>query len=178
MKPRFIIFLIGGIFFGVGILVGVIGYNILQNAKASLEWPNTEGTVLKSDVVSETSTSGTGRDRRTSTTYKAAILYEYTVEGEKRSSSQVSFGQYSSSDPSHAQKISVKYPVGKKVKVFYSPEEHGKAVLEPGVTFSSYLVLIIGSVFFLIGGGLLTGGIIAGVKSLKNRGNDASEMNV
>jgi uncharacterized protein DUF3592 len=45
----------------------------------------------------------------------------------------------------------ISYPIGKNVKVFYNPQDLKVAVLEPGVSMSSYLFLGFGILFTLMG---------------------------
>jgi len=73
------------------------------------------------------------------------------------SADMVSFGQYGSSSRSHAEEIVNRYPTGRTVAVYYDPSDPGTAVLEPGVTWSSYMILGIGLSFVLIS--LAVGGI-------------------
>ena len=68
-----------------------------------------------------------------SSTYHAEILYSFTVDGEPRSGNRIAFGDYGSSNPSHAQEIVNRYPVGKAVRVSYLPGQPDVCLLEPGL---------------------------------------------
>jgi hypothetical protein len=112
------------------------GAKRLVNAAASYTWPTAEGKVISSTV-------STGKvlvprpQPMEQTVYQADVLYEYVVAGRTYSSSMVTFGDYSSPDPSHADSIVKKYPVGSSVTVYYSPGEPETSVLERGVTWST-----------------------------------------
>lgn len=141
--------LIGG---GVGFF---IGKPILDNAKASESWPSVPGKVIESEL-----------ERRRNdgkTTYSAVIVYQYTVDGQQLECDDVWFGQYSTSDRSEINRIVRQYPVGQQVDVYYSPNDPATAVLQPGVTASSYLVFGIGMLFFGIGGLMIIGPLVKGV---------------
>ena len=141
--------LIGG---GVGFF---IGKPILDNAKASESWPSVPGRVIESEV-----------ERRRNdgkTTYSALVVCEYTVNGEQLECDDIWFGQYSTSDRSEIGNIVRQYPVGQQVDVFYSPDDPTIAVLQPGVTTSSYLVFGIGMLFLGIGSLMVIGPLIKGV---------------
>ena len=80
---------------------------------------------------------------------KKAPFYRIVVADSRYSSDNVSFGQYSG-NRSHAEEIVAKYPVGSRVTVYYDPEDVATAVLEPGVTWSSYLLIGMGVLFTCI----------------------------
>ncbi|MCD4779321.1 MAG: DUF3592 domain-containing protein [Candidatus Omnitrophica bacterium] len=135
------------IFAIAGGIVTKIGFGIYQNAKKSMEWPTVNGAVTSSEIERNHS-SGSGSS---STTYGADIAYDYQIKGETYSANKVSFGEYSSSDIGHARKIVNKYPVGKVVNVYYNPDDLYIAVLEPGIFWSSYIVFVLGLIFFSVG---------------------------
>ncbi len=131
-----------GIFFVVGVAVSWWGWGILQNARVSENWPSTGGQITYSDVRVDHDEDGT--------TYHADIDFAYVVDDHRYTADTVSFGQYGSSNRSHAEEILARYPVGQAVTVYYDPAEPETAVLEPGVTWSSYMVLGIGLLFACI----------------------------
>lgn len=128
-----------GIFFVAGIGITYWGSQILGNANKSVEWPTAMGRVIFSDVREDSDEDGAS--------YHADVSYEYVVNDREYLSDQVSFGQYGSSNYSHAAEIVRRYPVGERVTVYYNPEQPETAVLEPGVTWSSYMVLVMGLCF-------------------------------
>jgi hypothetical protein len=164
MRGKMVKVIIGSILFAVGVGVTIWGFSKLQSAKESLSWPRAEGRVLESNIERVRKTSSRSRrkrrrgknrigtNRQSRITYKANVFYEYSVKSNKYSSDKISFGDYSSSNQSHAQNIVNRYPRGKDVKVYYNPEDPQLAVLEPGVSWATYTPLGAGVFFILIGG--------------------------
>lgn len=134
-------------FMVAGMSVIPMGYKELKNAQDSLKWPATDGVIISSEIKEN-------KDED-STTYEANVRYEFSVEKKLYSSDNISFGQYSSSDPEHARQIVRRYPKGQKVSVNFNPTHPNESVLEPGVTYVSYLPLVIGVVFFGVGAAIL-----------------------
>ena len=140
----------GIIFLAIGLGIMIWGTKVLSNARASADWPATPGVITASSVErSQSSSSSSSSSSRP--TYSANISYSYSVEGSNYTSGTVSFGQYGSSDSDHAREIVSRYPVNKEVDVFYNPEKPETSVLEPGVTWSSYLILGMGAIFAFAG---------------------------
>lgn len=126
---------------GAGLLYfGVLAY---QQAKASLDWPRVDGTIVSSEFQSRR-----GED---STFYEAEVLYEYTIEGVLHSSNRVAFGSVSSSDPSGARQTVNRYPAGATVPVSVNPENSVESVLEPGVSTATYFLPGVGAIFLVVG---------------------------
>jgi hypothetical protein len=91
-------------------------------ARAAADWPTTRGTVLASEVESSRSSEG-------GTTYRPSILYEYEVDGHLFEADQYDpRGSISTSDRIGARAIVSEHPVGKKVDVYYNPNNPGKAM--------------------------------------------------
>ena len=127
------------IFMGVGIALSLWGWNTLQNAQTSESWPTTVGQVLSSNVRTDNDDDGTS--------YFGDVTFSYVVDDLLYSSDNVSFGQYGSGNRSHAQGIVDRYPEGSRVTVYYDPADAETAVLEPGVTWSSYMLVGMGALF-------------------------------
>jgi hypothetical protein len=119
------------------------GWTILQNARASASWPTAEGVISSSEV--SHSTDAEGGD-----SYSPEVDYQYTVDGLPFSDSTIKFGENSYDRRRTAEEIAATYPVGRPVTVYYDPEEPDNAVLEPGVSGGSYIVLGIGVIFILV----------------------------
>jgi hypothetical protein len=134
--------ILSGIFLLIGL--GMAGFGAKQwlTARASTSWPTTEGKVISSEVVKK-------RGNKGRITYAPEVVYEFTVNGTRRMHDDVSFGDYSSSSPSHAHEVVARYPVGKQVTVFYSEDD---SVLEPGSSWAVLIMPGIGAVFLLVGG--------------------------
>lgn len=134
------------VFAVIGVLLTIFwGIPTARNAMESRNWPSADGRIIISDV-SENYDSENG-----SITYTAKVAYNYTVNGLPYTGSTVAFGDFGSSDPSHAGGIVSRYPVAKSVKVYYDPDEPKTSVLEPGSGWSSFMGLIVGIAFAIIG---------------------------
>jgi len=141
---------IGGLI--CGLLFAVIGYfvaftfgkPILDDAKASRDWPSVPGVITRSAVATKRSDG--------KTMYSFDVVYRYQVEGRELTCNSVFFGgNTSSSNSSAAYKVTGRYPEGAEVDVYYEPENPANAVLEPGTRWQSYIVFGIGLVFLIVG---------------------------
>lgn len=134
-------FFFAAIFLAVGIGLSIWGWSVLQSARVSESWPTTSGEILSSNVREDTDEDGTS--------YFGDVTYSYAVDDFRYTSDNVSFGQYGGSRD-HAEEIVARYPVGSGVTVYYDPEDVKTAVLEPGITWSSYLLIGMGLLFTCI----------------------------
>lgn len=132
------------IFLVVGAGLTWWGWNILGNAKASTSWPKATGRIISSSV--EYSRDSDGHD-----SYKPEVTYTYAVNNRFYKSHAIKFGENSYDNKPVANEIANRYAVGKKVVVYYDPQNPENSILEPGVTGGSYIVLGIGVLFVMIG---------------------------
>ena len=123
---------------GLGLLV--FGAAQVKKGRASVAWPTTEGEIMAAEM--------TG-NRGDSTTYGAKIIYAYELGKTGFSGDKVSLGDYSSSNSEHAREILRRYPIGKKVLVYYNPEDPSEAILEPGIRGITWILLGVGAVLFV-----------------------------
>jgi hypothetical protein len=146
---------VGGVFLG-------IGFHLYKQKRKVESYVETVGTVLRSEVTShqKTSTSGSGRNRHTTTTtmYTPEIRYCYEVYGVTYEGSKYSYlGKTSSSSRGWAEKIVRQYPDGVSCTVYYDAGEPSQSVLVRKATgFSAWLptVLIgVGALVLLLAGG-------------------------
>lgn len=145
MTPRQALFIMP-IFTIIGIALTIFwGIPTARNAMQSQKWPSVDGRITISSV-SESHSSNNN-----DLIYTAKVAYEYTVNNVGHVGSTVAFGDYGSSDPAHAGSIVSRYPVGKIVNVYYNPDESQTSVLEPGTGWSSFMGLIVGALFSLVG---------------------------
>ena len=115
-----------------GAAIFIFGVREWSLAKESSDWPSTDGVIIKSQVSERQSTTGSGSSRRTTTVYFADIVYDYTVNDQPFTGTRVSFGEYSSSNSTHARTVVKQYPVGSTVAVYYRPGEPDYCLLLPG----------------------------------------------
>lgn len=170
---------LGAIFGIVGLcIILFLGWPVLQNAKASQQWPSTKGAVTASEVIRSRSDDGVQ--------YKPEILYNYRVGKEDYQQGNIRYdGDWSTSSSTYANRMVQKYPVGKQVDVYYDPDDPFEAVLEPGTSWASYSLIGFGLIFFLIGAGMFlgTGGyllfamFVAGRSAGSKTGNSSSSQN-
>ena len=141
-----------GLFFTVGAGLAYWGWTVLQKAQASTTWPSVQGEILASDVNYWSDEDGDY--------YQPEVTFEYTVADRRYEASRINFSSdtsYNTNDD--AQAVTNRYPVGQTIPVYYDPTEPDTAVLEPGATAGSYLLLGIGGFFILLS--LIIGPIIA-----------------
>ena len=111
--------LFGAVFAGVG------GFLYLETGEAVDTYEPTNATVVSSHVEETTA------DAEDTPTYRPAITYEYTVEGETYRSSNVlpGPGLTSRSDRGWAQGVVADHPEGATVTAYYDPENPSNAFL-------------------------------------------------
>lgn len=131
------------IFVVVGLIFMRSGINQISKAKASVNWPQSDGRIVSSEAEPSLSNNHSA--------WYAQIVYSYIVDGIEMKGNQVAFGDYGSSNMSHAQKIVGQYPVGKAVKVYYNPKDCTECLLEPGMHGQTYGMLGFGFIFFAVG---------------------------
>ncbi len=119
-----------------------------QSGRASKEWPATDGVVIRTEIQ-----ESSGNSKKT---YLGRVYYRYTVDGNEYKSNQRRFGDnvYSSNHAS-AVEVTRNYPKGKKVEVFYDPQQPSVAVLERGYGREMWIAVFVGFVFTCIGVSML-----------------------
>lgn len=148
LSPRLAVVVLAVVFTLVGAAVTAWGVVDYRRAQASRNWPTANGRVQYATVETRSSRNDSGTS---STTFQARIIYGYEIGGQTLRSERVSFGEVSTSDPADAEEIVARYQPGTTVTVYYDPQNPELAVLEPGVSLGNYLLLGIGSVFFVAG---------------------------
>jgi hypothetical protein len=129
----------------IGTIALFFGVRGVLRGHASTGWPAVPGIIQESSVEYQSSSKGG--------TYHARIRYTYVLEDTTRSGSRVTYGDFGTSDPSHAQNIVNRYPAGRAVTVHYMPGDPDESVLEPGTSFGTWIVPVIG--FFFATAGIL-----------------------
>lgn len=133
-----------------------LGIRELIKADASVNWPSSPGKITESSIKRH--------QNKESITYHASILYDFTLDGTTYTGNRIAYGDYGSSNPSHARNIIDRYPKARNVIVYYMPGNPKECLLEPGLKGQSW---------FLPGSGLvfLTAGVLLTIflpKTLKN----------
>ena len=126
------------------VLVFGFGLPLRRQAVASASWPATEGRITRSRLEMRAGDKGSS--------FTADVAYEYDLDGRTLVGSRVWIGDgYSSSPGTEHRDAVTRYPVGRQVQVHYDPQDPDESVLEPGPTWSSMLLLLLGLVFLSIG---------------------------
>jgi hypothetical protein len=79
----------------------------------------------------------------TSTTYGASIEYAFNVSGQEIQGTRRSFTEMRTNSVRRAEQILARYPQGSSVKVYHHPDKPSLSVLEPGVQWWIYALMII-----------------------------------
>lgn len=134
---------------GLIMIAGGVGFYYLggafrKEAQRSLDWPKTDGTVTSSKVVhSEGATVASNH-------YQPVVEYSYTVGGKEYLGNNIVIGP-TGTLPWLAKREVDQYPVGSSVQVYYKPQDHSEAVLNPGVTKSINGTIAVGLILVGIG---------------------------
>ncbi len=129
--------------------IGLIGWGVqlLRKAKESEHWPTASGEIKLSEVERRVDNDG-----KRSVKYYPNVVYDYTVSGRTYTSNCVSSINFGTTSPKgHALETTRKYRVGRKVKVYYNPDDNSSAVLQPGVTLVNYMPMLVGVVMMVAG---------------------------
>jgi len=125
-----------------------LGLKDVYLAYRTLNYHETEGIVLKSEIVKKVSHSEKG----TSITYEPRVFYQYRVGSRVYQNDGIRKKMKGlSSSYSWANGIVNKYPAGKKVYVYFNPSDPQDSVLEKGIYFEQFFKLIFGLSFLLFG---------------------------
>ena len=161
-----------GILFAVvgGITFFVWGLPPLKYSNTSKSWPSVPGTITKSEI-DIWRTDG-------KTHYQPKIVYAYTVDGKKYSSSKITVG-----DPpldnniTPAKRLQQEYPVDKTVDVWYDPEVPASSALKTGIKTNDLVLAAITGLFFIVGMFVLYSGLKAKRRAaeVKNAGINQQE---
>jgi Protein of unknown function (DUF3592) len=130
------------VFILVGVTVMGAGVWTLIKSIRTEHWPVTDAVIQSAHQESHSGDHGT--------TYSAEVTYTYQVSAANYTGRKISIGAMSSSSQ-YAQKILDRYPVGKKVAVYYSPTDPAEAVLETGIHGGTWICLGVGTAFGLAG---------------------------
>ncbi|MGE0076420.1 MAG: DUF3592 domain-containing protein [Bacteroidales bacterium] len=118
--------IIGLIVLIIGLIVLFLALRAIKKSKASSQWLTTKGEITK---------SGTTKDmniERGYSVYNADIEYKYIVNGKEYTSSRIYFGSSISMTGKEEKSnlLARKYPLLRKVTVYYNPENEKESVLE------------------------------------------------
>ena len=149
------IFVVGRLFplsFGFGSMIFLgVGLWMINKGMQSENWDKGTATITSSDIEKTESRSKDAQGfTQTSTSYSVTVKYSYTVEGSNYEGNTVGFGTMSHNERSDAQEELKSYPKGKTIDVYYDPENPSDSVLNKGVFWPMYIVIVV-MVIILIG---------------------------
>ena len=147
--------LFGSVFFIAGMAVITFGavlpaYNVVR----SQQWVETPCTIVSSYVESHSDSDGT--------TYSIEITYTYTFDGQTFTSDRYDFLDVSSSGRSGKEDAVAQYPEGSQRTCYVDPSAPGEAVLNRGFRWSYLFIGGFGSIFAVVGGGIMAAGAFSG----------------
>ena len=149
------IFVVGRLFplsFGFGSMIFLgVGLWMINKGMQSENWEKGTATITSSEIEKTESKSKDAQGfTQTSTSYGVSVKYSYTVEGVNYEGNTVGFGTMSHNERSDAQEELKSYPKGKTIDVYYDPEIPSDSVLNKGVFWPMYIVIVV-MVIILIG---------------------------
>jgi hypothetical protein len=138
------------LFLAVGVAITAIGVHRLRIARASADWPSVTGTILTSEVESRhRSADATGTRLERGYEYLPRVKYQYRVDGAVHRSTRITFDDLRFDSAIAAQAVADRYAPGSEVPVHYDPAQPDRAILEPGLAWTAYLLPAFGIVLTL-----------------------------
>lgn len=128
----------------------IYGYHHRHASSLSADWKPAKGIIEQSKVSKERHLLGKSGSY---TSYRPAIRYRYTTPTGSYSGNHIIF--HASPDKSgnygkrYVQKFIDNHPPGKEVTVYYNPQDHTDACLEPGRTRTGGFLVFVGVLGFL-----------------------------
>jgi len=141
---------VGAVFFAAGLGAIVWTGTDFQRGWASKDWPRSKGLILSSTVESLSQDAS----RSSVVRYKPVVEYSYIVNGKQYEADTVAFGRM----PGYlgtAHTTVNSYPKGGNVLVAHHPTRPQIGVLEPGVSWTSLALLVVGIGCAGMGAGVL-----------------------
>jgi len=122
---------------------------ILKHRDAQRRFASTQGVVLSSEVKTERGDGDSGP------TYFPCIKYRYSVGGRQYVSTRYAYGMGSTSEFGYVQTVVSEHPPGRKVRVWYDPDDPGEAILQLEVPGGLYFLLLFLQPFLIVALGLI-----------------------
>ncbi|MGE5358830.1 MAG: DUF3592 domain-containing protein [Bacteroidales bacterium] len=116
------------------------GLYTMRERSRSRGWVKTGGTVVSSTVSEFAGKSGR--------TYRPMVMYAYSVGAARFMSNRITFGQVASSRRASAERFVSRYPAGRRVDVYYDPQDPERAVLEPAG--NPWIWIVAGGIFAML----------------------------
>ncbi len=146
---------------GSAMLAG--GFVRLWRGYESQQWPSATGVIVygKRDPSAPVTTESEDERLVRASVGGPNLIFRHEVNGQMHFSNIRMFGQLAGADGDWEADIRARYPLGKAVRVAYSPENPHLGVLVPGVHNEAWYLPGAGAAFFLFGLAVLVLGIPA-----------------
>ena len=128
--------------FGFVSLVCLLNFiHFIPEVITSARWPAVEGEIITSEA-----------RKASRTTRNPLVVYAYNIDGIDYQSERIKVGaqDVSSTSDSWTQGTLDKYPLGKRVTVYFNPNSPAKAVLEPGMNLRILTFSGLALIFFVV----------------------------
>jgi hypothetical protein len=132
------------LFLGVGIWLIVRSIRERNKVDESQGWPTTLGQVIHNSVAESFAASD-----GSVASYHPEITYSYKVHGQDYESSRIMIGAVPSGSQKSARDVTVRFPPGASVTVYYNPADPKESILERK-SKSASASLVIGIVFIVL----------------------------
>jgi hypothetical protein len=140
----------------LGLLLFAVGIWMLTEAMASSEWPAIEGKVVTPNVVGRYRQATNVRTR--SLEYIVEVTYRYQVGGRSYQAKRYSLGMGNTTADGFSDRTEARewishspYQPGQALEVYVDPQDPQNTVLNAGIQGTTWIPLIIGSLFLLLG---------------------------
>ena len=130
------------------ILIGCQVYGLWrarQQTAASRAWPAADGEIIACELERRSI-----EDDSADESFAAAVRYRYQVSGQNFEGDAISVGGPNVTARALAEKIADRYPVGRRLRVFFDPRNPASAVLEKGVNANLAAIIVFLIVFVAI----------------------------
>ena len=131
-----------GLFIASGLAITAWGLRIMAEARKTRQWPSVDGEIVRSVAGPQTDD------------LLPDIEFRYRVDSQEYQQT-MAFPSGTMPTPEFNKSYQKKYPAGAQVAVYYNPEQHHIATLEPGAANGDWMVLAGGIIAILTGLGML-----------------------
>jgi len=148
------LYLFFSLFIFVGLLVFILGINIVIQSIDSYSYKITEGDIISAEMDISTSTSTSNGRRTTSTAYFFKASYKYNVSGKEYIGNKYDIAGVSKSRD-EVQKLVERYTSETRIEVFYDEKNPSNAIMIKGFAGAWFFPLIFGFIFMSAGSGFM-----------------------
>lgn len=134
-----------------GAWVTIQGIVQLDRAMAMRRWVPVEGEIYSSRVVEEIDRTIEARNQRV---FRPDVRYSFVVEGTEYAGSARSAAKTRASWRGFAEGVMSRYPVGRKVLVYYDPQNPRDSIVERGTAQPWAMLLTVAGVVTAVSGGV------------------------